>query len=167
MVILRSCLALPELTELKFIDVEMCWDNDKTTVMCELEDVKYEASMARASHFPNAKKIEYLQLPSNCAGLWNPLPLLLLKSDCWTLKPAKYLGFDRMRTPEIEQVVRKHCPNLTHLTCPDFYVEDLIAGHQDSQAQDGQVARAFIRGCSGLQCFLASNFIDGPTMSRC
>lgn len=48
MILLQSCLALPELTELIFIDLEMCWDDgDEAKVVRQLEGVINEASITR------------------------------------------------------------------------------------------------------------------------
>ncbi|KAF9948668.1 hypothetical protein BGZ70_002127, partial [Mortierella alpina] len=92
---LRSCLALPELTELHFVNgTQMHWDNgDETTVRRELQAVIHEASVVRFSRSSNAKKIKYLTFPSSYHGRKNPLPLLLFKSGLLDLTKMEILGF--------------------------------------------------------------------------
>ncbi|KAF9290534.1 hypothetical protein BGZ68_006770 [Mortierella alpina] len=155
-----SCLALPELTKLTFHrDIAMFWDDeDETTVVRKLEGIINKATTSRFSH-PGAKRIKTLQLPCNPTGIRNPLPLLLLKSKLLDLETCEPPWFRRdARTREIQDVVRNHCPNLKHLHFPQNYDED----------QDGQAARAFIRGCSGLKSFTSAYFMDsigpGPRM---
>ncbi|KAF9945476.1 hypothetical protein BGZ72_001292 [Mortierella alpina] len=162
MVFLRSCLAPPELTELNFVDVEMCWDDDKARVVRKLKAIINEASMARASRLPNAKKIKSLRLPWNRRGLWNPLPLLLLTSELSDLETCEIPWFcPEADIREIETVVQVHCPNLKHLMCPDFHSRCYPGLNWDDKFQNGRPARAFIRGCSKLQSFTSTNFTDG------
>ncbi|KAF9945760.1 hypothetical protein BGZ72_000993 [Mortierella alpina] len=92
--ILQSCLALPELIELYFDMVEMRWDyGDETTVRRELEAVINEATIARFTRNSDAEKINLLTLPCNIAGRWNPLPLLLLKSNLLDLERCEIPWF--------------------------------------------------------------------------
>ncbi|CAO3566988.1 unnamed protein product [Mortierella alpina] len=124
----QSCLVLPELTELTFSrDMELTWDHiDQATVVRSLEAIIHEATIARSSETPCAKRIRTLRLPSSPSGISNPLPLLLLKSGLLDLE--------------------------RHLEYPEAFEE----------GQDGAATRAFIRGCSGLQSFTSSYFMDGP-----
>ncbi|KAF9947046.1 hypothetical protein BGZ72_010910 [Mortierella alpina] len=154
--LLQSCLALPELTELRFVrDVQMSWDDeDSTTVARKLAAIIHEATLARFSRNPAAKRIKSLQLPTNLSGIWNPLPLILLKSKLVDLETCVIPWFRPDVTPrEIQWVVREHCPNLKNLVCPPFFEEG---------QEDGQAARAFIRGCRGLRSFFSYYFFDGP-----
>ncbi|KAF9570097.1 hypothetical protein EC968_002267 [Mortierella alpina] len=149
LVFLRSCLVLPELTEL-IIDVEMRWYNgDKAITIQELEATITEAAATRFSQSTNAKRIKSMQFPS-AYGSRNPLPLLLLRSDLLDLEtcviPRSELDAD---SREIEQVVRERCPNLKHLR------------HLGEPAEwDDPITCAFIRGCSGLWSF-TSNSLTG------
>ncbi|KAF9964747.1 hypothetical protein BGZ70_006003 [Mortierella alpina] len=151
---LQSCLCLPELTELTFHrDMEMYWDHgDETTVVRKLEAIINDALIARLSFGPTAKRIKSLQLPVNLTGIKNPLPLLLLKSKLLDLETCEIPWFrEDAAVHEVQQVVREHCHNLKHLRFPQLYEEE----------QDSQAARAFIRGCSGLQSFTSTYFMDG------
>ncbi|KAF9964746.1 hypothetical protein BGZ70_006002 [Mortierella alpina] len=151
----QSCLALPQLTELTFHrDMEMYWDHgDEITVVSRLKAIINEATIARFSHNPSAKKIKLLRLPANLSGIRNPLPLLLLKSSLLDLETCEIPWFREDATiQEIEYVVRAHCPNLKHLECSQLFETN----------QDGQAAQAFIRGCTGIQSFTSAYFVDSP-----
>ncbi|KAF9279216.1 hypothetical protein BGZ68_008060 [Mortierella alpina] len=152
---LRSCLALPELTELHFVDeAEMHWDDgDETTIRRELEAIINEAAITRSSRGTNAKKIKQFTFPSNRGGRWNPLPLPLLKSNMLDLSTFHIPWFGpAANIQEIEQVIREHCPNVKHLVYPSHARDNW----------DGHSARAVIRGCSGLQSFTSLIFDDCP-----
>ncbi|KAF9951597.1 hypothetical protein BGZ70_000923 [Mortierella alpina] len=151
--LLQSCLALPELTELRFVNMETCWDDGyQSTNMHEVEAVINRASNARIAQGPAVKRIKTLQLPSHRQGHRNPLPLLFLKSSLLDLETCEIPWFrPDADLEEIEQVVREHCPNLKHLTCPFFF----------GLAELAEAMRAFIRGCSGLQSFSSEGFNDG------
>ncbi|CAO3566986.1 unnamed protein product [Mortierella alpina] len=151
--LIQSCLCLPELTELTFHrDVDMYWDHiNGNTVVRKLEAIINDALIARLSFGPTAKRIKTLQLPVNHTGIRNPLPLLLLKSRLLDLETCEIPWFrEDAAAQEVQQVVQEHCPNLKHLRFPQLY-----EGNQNSQA-----ARAFIRGCSGLQSFTSTYFMD-------
>ncbi|CAO3567104.1 unnamed protein product [Mortierella alpina] len=152
---LQCCLALPELTELIFVD-GADWDDglqNNTTIIQLLESIISKATTTRLSRNCNAKTIKSLQFPSNTAGVWNRLPFLLLKSSLVDLETCEIPFFSPDADGgEIEQLVREHCPNLRHLRCPVLLDE----------THEGQSVRAFIRGCSGLQSFAAEDFEDGP-----
>ncbi|KAF9945586.1 hypothetical protein BGZ72_001201, partial [Mortierella alpina] len=153
-----SCLALPALTELYFGDfVEMRWDySDKSTVSRDLKTVIDVASIVRFPRGTSAKKIKSLKLPSNRAGLWNPLPLLLLVSSLLDLERCEIPWFDTgVDIREVEQVVREHCPNLKHLSYP-FLAEEW----EEPASWNSQAACAFIRGCTALQSFDSPYFND-------
>ncbi|KAF9572403.1 hypothetical protein EC968_009977 [Mortierella alpina] len=168
--ILQACLPLPNLAEL-FFDLEFSWegdddwdsdggstgseqdiyDSDPGFIQFELRAIVYESSKARFSGNPTATKIKSLQLPSNYAQKWNPLPLALLESDLLDLESFHVPWFERGADLEqIEQVVRKHCPNLKSLSCPSFHITD---GPSDAVS-------AVIRGCSGLRSFVSDGFSD-------
>ncbi|KAF9948394.1 hypothetical protein BGZ70_002235, partial [Mortierella alpina] len=84
-------------------------------------------------------------------GIWNPLPLLILKSSLVDLKSCEIPWFDEIvNTGEIERVAREHCLNLKRLICPSFELME----------QDGQSVRAFIRGYRRLQSFASEHFCD-------
>ncbi|KAF9943919.1 hypothetical protein BGZ70_005256, partial [Mortierella alpina] len=141
---LRSCLGLPELTELHFESgVEIHWDDgDEATIRRELEAVIHEASVVRFSGRDDAKKIKQVTFPSNCEKRRNPLPLLLLKSNLLDLQECVIPGFGPDASlQEIEQVVREHCSEIKHLEFSDVH------------EANGPAVRAFIRGCSGLRSF--------------
>ncbi|KAF9924922.1 hypothetical protein BGZ67_009000 [Mortierella alpina] len=151
---LQSFLGLPELTELTFFrGIDLDLEDDRTTVVRQLEAIILDAELARFSRNPTAKRIKVLRLPSRRSGIRNPLPLLLIKSNLLDLETCEIPWFGVDVTPgEIEQVVREHCPNLKHLECPQHF----------DMGQDGQAARAFIRGCSGLQSFTSAHFSEWP-----
>ncbi|KAF9290533.1 hypothetical protein BGZ68_006769 [Mortierella alpina] len=152
--VLQSCLALPELTELMFSrHIEMDWvHGDAMAVKIKLEAIIAEATRSRFSH-PTAKRIKWLQLPGDSMRQWDPLPLLLLKSKLLDLETCEIPSFhEDTTTQEIQDVIRMHCPNLKHLICPGFLNND----------QDVEAAQAFIRGCSSLQSFTSAFFRDGP-----
>ncbi|CAO3566658.1 unnamed protein product [Mortierella alpina] len=147
-VLLRSCLRLPNLTQL-FIKLDMWWPGNDQGIL--LKAVIEEASVARFSRDRNATRIKSLQLPSNRNGGNNPLPLLLLKSKLLDLESCEISWFDPRTDPdEPTEVVREHHPNLKHLTCPSF---------KDNE-EDGYGVSAFIKGCAGLRSFNSDRFID-------
>ncbi|KAF9570102.1 hypothetical protein EC968_002272 [Mortierella alpina] len=154
--LLRACLPLPELTELQFVDSDVLWDegdHDPAIYTALLETIIKEATIDRFAQSPNAKKIKSMQFPGTIGYSWVPLPLLLLKSSLLDLERCEIPFFYQEVNPdEIELVVREHCPNLKHLKC------SFSSGVYD------QVVRAFIRGCSGLQSFTASFFLDVPEL---
>ncbi|KAF9959996.1 hypothetical protein BGZ72_008195 [Mortierella alpina] len=134
--------------ELNWDEVDRSEDED----MPDLETIINEASIARFSQWTNATKIKTLRLPTSRVGATYPLPLLLLKSDLLDLESCEIPWFRRdSNIKEIEQVVRKHCLNLKHLICPSFRSE---------RQHNGETARAFIRGCSGLRSFTSKHFSD-------
>ncbi|KAF9959991.1 hypothetical protein BGZ72_008190 [Mortierella alpina] len=138
------------LTEL-FFDLDLHWDLDDSN-MPDLKAIIQEASITRFYNNPTATKIKSLRLPSNWYEKSNPLPLLLLESDLLDLESCEVPWFDgETDIGEIEQIVREHCSNLKHLTCPSF----------EGMRQDSRAVCAFIRGCSGLQSFSAMHFSDG------
>ncbi|KAF9936483.1 hypothetical protein BGZ67_002344 [Mortierella alpina] len=118
-----------------------------------LEAIINAAVIGRFSQNPTPKRIKTLRLPANLSGIRNPLPLLLIKSKLLDLETCEIPWFrGDVTTWEIEQVVQEHCSNLKHLECPQNFEE----------GQDGQAARAFIRGCTGLRSFTSAYFMDGP-----
>ncbi|KAF9958720.1 hypothetical protein BGZ70_009109 [Mortierella alpina] len=146
---LRACLPLPRLTELVF-DLDQTWDKHTWSTR-KLRTIIQKASKERFSRNPTATKIKSLRLPSNCYGKWNPLPLLLLKSNLLDLESCEIPCFDEATDPqELERVVREQCLNLKHLTCPSL----------SQQEQDGHHMAAFLRGCSGIQSFASKYFCD-------
>ena len=155
LLLLKACLALPELSKLAFIEMELNWDvidKSKDKDMPDAETIISEASIARFAQWTNATKIKTLRLPTSRAGARYPLPCLLLKSDLLDLESCEIPWFRKDADIEqIEQVVRKHYPNLKHLICPCFRGE---------REQDGQAVCAFIRGCSGLRGFTSELFSD-------
>ncbi|KAF9984471.1 hypothetical protein BGZ75_003954 [Mortierella antarctica] len=115
----------------------------KTTDTPDLDAIIKVASIARFSQTPRAKIIKPLRLPSYSGGYENPLPLLRLKSHVLDLDTCEIPGFSADEDiRDIELVVREHCPNLKW------------------ERKDGQAARAFIRGCSGIQTFTSHLFSD-------
>ncbi|KAF9964745.1 hypothetical protein BGZ70_006001 [Mortierella alpina] len=152
LLILEACLPLPELTKLHFFEMRVTWfQGDTTPDGSGPEAIIEEATITRFSHNSSAKKIKSLRLPSNGLGSFNPLPLLLLKSDLLDLDTCEIPGFSQDEDiREIELIVRERCPRLKHLRCPCFKYE----------RQDGRAARAFIRGCTALQSFTSHMFSD-------
>ncbi|CAO3566985.1 unnamed protein product [Mortierella alpina] len=152
LLILQACLPLPELTKLHFFEMGVNWfHGDTTPDGSGPETIIKEASITRFSQNPSAKRIKSLRLPRNALGLFNPVPLLLLKSDLLDLDTCEIPGFSKEEDiREIESVVRERCPRLKHLSCPCFKYE----------LQDGRAARAFIRGCTALQSFTSHLFSD-------
>ena len=150
--ILQDCLHLPELTELRFIDAQVLWDQDDTTTdTLHLQAIIKEATIARFAQNPTAKKIRSLRFPGIVGAVRDPLPPLLLRSDLLDLETCDVPFFGpEVDIDEIERVVREHCPNLKHLECP--YLNDPIV----------LTAYAFIRGCSGLKSFSFSHLSDSP-----
>ncbi|KAF9959995.1 hypothetical protein BGZ72_008194 [Mortierella alpina] len=160
LLLLKACLHLPELTGLFFIDTELNWDEvdqSEEEDVPEAETIISEASIARFSQCPTATKITSLRLPSSRKGTRNPLPLLLLKSYLLDLESCEipWIRYDA-DIQEIEQVVRKHCPNLKHLLCPIF---------RGGRQRNSETVRAFIRGCSGLRSFSSKYFTDSDVDS--
>ncbi|KAF9959992.1 hypothetical protein BGZ72_008191 [Mortierella alpina] len=154
--LLQACLPLPNLTEL-LLGLDMVWESDdededeEDKAIPDLDTIIEVASVARFSRNPSAVKIKSLQLPTTIHGEENPLPLLLLESNLLDLESCQIPWFDSDTHPrDVEHIVRKHCPNLKHLSCPSF----------DLQEQDGEAACAFIRGCSGLQSFVSKQFFS-------
>ncbi|KAF9570098.1 hypothetical protein EC968_002268 [Mortierella alpina] len=150
LVFLRSCLVLPELTEL-IIDIEMRWYNgDEAITIQEFAATISEATATRFSQNTKAKKIKSLHLPTVEDESRNPLPLLLLRSELLDLETCVIPRFGvAADLREIEQVVRERCLNLKQIECPSSLREG-----------EGPAIRAFIRGCSGLQTFTAISFED-------
>ncbi|KAF9570101.1 hypothetical protein EC968_002271 [Mortierella alpina] len=150
LLLLKACLSPPELTELKFINVEVYWSIDeKARILILIEAMIRAAATNRYLQGTNAKKIKSLQLPANHPKYWNPLALLLLKSDLLDLETYEIPWFPPgADEEEIEQVVREFCPNLRHLT------------GSSSMKGDGGSACAFIRGCTGIQSFVSSYFSE-------
>ncbi|KAG0377397.1 hypothetical protein BGX24_006185 [Mortierella sp. AD032] len=150
--LLHACLPLPELTELLFMDMDVDWDeDDKNMDMSNPETIIREASIARFSQNRKAARIKSLSLPRKRYGVRNPLPLLLLKSNLLDLESCEIPWFPPdAEVEEVEQVVREHCPNLNHVTCPSLMDEEWNC----------QFICAFIRGCSRLQSFASDYFCD-------
>ncbi|KAK3839908.1 MAG: hypothetical protein J3R72DRAFT_446964 [Linnemannia gamsii] len=150
--LLQACLPLPELTELLFMDMDVDWDeNDKNMDMSDPETIIREASIARFSQNRKAARIKSLSLARNRSGTRNPLPLLLLKSNLLDLESCEIPWFPPDADfEEVEQVVREHCPNLNHVTCPS----------PEDDERNCQFICAFIRGCSRLQSFASDYFCD-------
>ncbi|CAO3566657.1 unnamed protein product [Mortierella alpina] len=147
-VLLRSCLRLPNLPQL-FIKLDMWWPGNDQGIL--LKAVIEEASVARFSRDRNATRIKSPQLPSNRNGGNNPLPLLLLKCKLLDLESCEIPWFDPRTDPDgLTQVAREHCSNLKHLTCLSF---------KDNET-DGHDACAFIKGCAGLRSFNSDRFSD-------
>ncbi|CAO3566987.1 unnamed protein product [Mortierella alpina] len=144
-------LAAPSASQ---VDLSVHWsEGDESTAASRLKAIINEASIARFSQNPSAKRLKLLRLPISISGNSNPLPLLLLKSNLLDLETCETPWFQDDANPwEIEQVVREHCPNLKHLECPQFFETD----------HHGLAARAFIRGCSGLRSFTSAYFVDCP-----
>ncbi|KAF9960821.1 hypothetical protein BGZ72_005827 [Mortierella alpina] len=142
--LLEACLPLPNLTEL-FFDLDLASDGWQGSPM--LEATIKAASIARFSQNPSAVKIKSLQLPSNRKENWNPLPLLLLKSNLLDLESFEIPWFDdETDLDQLEEVVREHCPNLKRLT-----------SFKD-QEHEGYHVEPFIRGCARLQSFVSDHF---------
>ncbi|KAG0273997.1 hypothetical protein BGZ95_010201 [Linnemannia exigua] len=130
----------------------MHWDEgDKNMDMSDPETIIREDSIARFAQNRNAAKIKSLKLTRIRYGARNPLPLLLLKSNLLDLKSCEIPWFlPDADMEEVEQVVREHCPNLNHLTCPSL----------KDESSNCQAMCAFIRGSSGLQSFASDYFSD-------
>ncbi|KAF9572404.1 hypothetical protein EC968_009978 [Mortierella alpina] len=168
---LRTCLPLPNLTELIF-DLEFAWEkfledtfsgdtdtdsppsvfgSDRDIVSSNLCHILKEASIDRFSRSPSATKIKSLQLPSNRDQNWNPLPMVFLESNLLDLESCEIPWFGRETDSEqVERIVRQHCPNLKYLTCPAF----------GDVEEEGDRVCAFILGCSGLRSFVSHKFMD-------
>ncbi|KAF9926550.1 hypothetical protein BGZ67_008064 [Mortierella alpina] len=170
--LLQTCLPLPKLTEL-CIDLQVSWQ-DRPKSIGNLEDYGFEftddededvadntgvpsletiiekAEIAQFSQTPTPGKIKSLQLPVASERSDNPLALPLLKSGLLDLESCTIFSFSEDSEPnDIEQVVRKYCPNLKHLRCAKY-----------NSFGDGQRACAFTRGCSGIQSFAAEGYCE-------
>ncbi|KAF9966169.1 hypothetical protein BGZ70_003085, partial [Mortierella alpina] len=147
--LLQACLPLPKLTEL-FLDTN--WQfNQFGDYTVDLETLIKDASKARFAHNPAATKVKSLRMPINRSGKSDPIPLLLLKSNVMDLESCQIPWFaDNTDSAEIEQVVRKHCPKLKHLTCPSFKYR-----HEYDRSSS-----AFLQGCSGIKSFSSELYCD-------
>ncbi|CAO3566931.1 unnamed protein product [Mortierella alpina] len=155
--LLRACLPLPKLTELR-INSRLYWVdriNDKNVP--DIETIIKEAAVARFSQTPTPGKIKALGLPSRPENTANPLALPLLKSGLLDLESFRVPQFEgALYRNDFEQLVRESCPNLKHLR------GSCSSGYRDSRRH----LRAFIRGCSGLLSFAADNFYHQNYDSR-
>ncbi|KAF9572401.1 hypothetical protein EC968_009975 [Mortierella alpina] len=153
--LLQACLPLPNLTEL-FLDVDWQWSDYGAGSTSLLKRIIKDASTERFSQHPRASKIKSLRTPINRSEEVDPLPLLLLQSDLLDLETCGIPWFSEKTDPkEIERVVREHCPNLKHLTCPSYKY----------QWEYGMMSDAFLRGCSGIQTFSSELYFSDDVVS--
>ncbi|KAF9948477.1 hypothetical protein BGZ70_002204 [Mortierella alpina] len=149
--LLRACLPLPEVTELR-INSHVRWvDRVHDMDIPDMETIIEEAAVTRFSQTPTPGKIKALELPSRPESSSNPIALSLLKSGLLDLESFTLPQFagDSLHN-NFEQLVRESCPNLKHLRC------SCSSGHLDGCRH----MRDFIRGCSGLLSFVADAFSD-------
>ncbi|KAG9324323.1 hypothetical protein KVV02_006569 [Mortierella alpina] len=154
---LQACLPLPNLTEL-LMDLDLACVNNGDVTDTDLRIMVQEAERARFSRDPTATKIKSLRLPSCRNLMWNPLPLILLKSKLLDLESCEIPWFDADEVlEEVEDVVRRHCPNLKYLYCPSF-------GNEEEE--DGEIVWTFVLACSGIRSFVSHRFSDQGPRSR-
>ncbi|KAF9945336.1 hypothetical protein BGZ70_003887 [Mortierella alpina] len=150
--LLRACLPLPKLTELRINSrvhsVDIVEDGMDIP---DMETIIEEAAVARFSQTPTPGKIKALELPGRPESSANPLAPPLLKSGLLDLESFMVPQFEDDSDPsEVEQLVQESCSNLKHLKC------SISTGYLDNSRH----VRAFIRGCSGLRSFVADEFCD-------
>ncbi|KAG0197313.1 hypothetical protein BGX28_009179, partial [Mortierella sp. GBA30] len=154
----KSCLPLPQLSEL-YCEFEMIADDDDETdeeddeddidarpgwLISELNIVLEAAKAARASagHDGTVTKIKALKLPEDRCGWSQPFLFPLLRSGLLDLEACEIPRITEQHRASVEDIVQKNCPNLKHLKCPPY-----------PQFYDNAAACDFLRGCSGLQTF--------------
>ncbi|KAF9962291.1 hypothetical protein BGZ70_008082 [Mortierella alpina] len=129
--ILRACLPLPNLTELRIdykrtvdwnVDVDEDEDEDTDVDVeghCQghcLETIIKAAAIDRFSQTPNASKIKVLHLPDVFEDIQASVALLLLQSGLLELESCSILTFTEDLGPkDVEQIVREHCTTVKHL----------------------------------------------------
>ncbi|KAF9562700.1 hypothetical protein EC968_005182 [Mortierella alpina] len=152
LLLLQACLPLPQLTHLHIV-MDVDWgDGDDHKDMPDLETVLQEATRKRFTDNPTATKIISLRLPTNRFGDRYPLPLLILKFSLLDLEACEIPWFhEDTSRDEIQQIVQKHCPNLTRLICPSF---------KDCEEHTADLAAKFVVVIPALKSFESENFSD-------
>ncbi|KAF9947990.1 hypothetical protein BGZ72_010093 [Mortierella alpina] len=161
--LLQACLPLPDLTELIMDFCLPCGIDDEDSGLKTLSSPRKDRSrldfetiikkslLARFCKNPAATSRED---DRNCAS---PLMLPLLTSGLLDLESCTIPWVSECPTSwDVEKIVREYCPNLKHLTYRSLAHESKY--DTDCVDEDDEFLRAFIRGCSGLQSFVSSDF---------
>ncbi|KAG0199482.1 hypothetical protein BGX28_007258 [Mortierella sp. GBA30] len=154
--IMQATLSLPHLRELH-IDYPMLPPSDVDPV--QLKDVgpMTESILEQAVAIKKAEgtiktKITALTIPSSQDAFRVSFLLPILQSELFDLDTMQIPATDlHLRGQALQDVLRKYCPKVKHLRCPQFMIEDY---------RDTSNACIVIQACTGLQSFHSRGFSD-------